>query len=184
MTKYAALLRGIGPSNPNMHGAKLRTAFEKMGFKRVETVIASGNVIFESASKNERILESRIEKALPRLLGFKSPTIVRSQVELEQIARKSPFGDMKADPRKYWIVTFLKHKPGKGHVFRDFASSGAGFTIFPMHDRVIFCSIDVRNTKTPEVMRFLEKKFGKEMTTRTWKTVKKILKKMEGPQGR
>lgn len=48
MTKYVALLRGIGPSNPNMHGAKLRGVLEGLGFRDVQSVISSGNVIFSS----------------------------------------------------------------------------------------------------------------------------------------
>ena len=52
---YVALLRGIGPTNPNMHPAKLKGAFEKMGLKNVKTVIASGNVVFDAAEKKESI---------------------------------------------------------------------------------------------------------------------------------
>lgn len=55
MTTYVALLRGILPLNPNMHNQKLRGVFEKLGFSNVHTVISSGNVIFETNSKNVSI---------------------------------------------------------------------------------------------------------------------------------
>ncbi len=85
MHTYVALLRGIGPSNPNMHGSKLKAVFETLGFKNVSPVISSGNVVYESSSKNIRALEAKIEKALPEKLKFKSTTIIRSREELEKL---------------------------------------------------------------------------------------------------
>ena len=43
--RYVALLRGIGPSNPNMRNERLRELFQKLGFQNVQTVISSGNVL-------------------------------------------------------------------------------------------------------------------------------------------
>lgn len=63
--KYVALLRGIGPSNPNMHGAKLKAAAESAGFKNVQTLLSSGNVIFESPEKNQAVIEAKLEKVWP-----------------------------------------------------------------------------------------------------------------------
>jgi uncharacterized protein (DUF1697 family) len=77
--KYVALLLGIGPSNPNMHGAKLKEAAESAGFKNVQTLLASGNMIFESNIKDQSKIETMLEKIWPAKLGFKSTTIIRSQ---------------------------------------------------------------------------------------------------------
>lgn len=51
MTQYAAFLRGVAPTSPNMHNKKLRSVFEGLGFTNVTTVISSGNIIFESPVK-------------------------------------------------------------------------------------------------------------------------------------
>jgi uncharacterized protein (DUF1697 family) len=153
--KYAALLRGIGPTNPNMRNDKLRGLFEALGYSNVQTVIASGNVLFESSSKNVAVMEARIEKAIPEKLGFKSAVIIRSKAELERLVKKDPFKKLRSGRQWYPIVTFLKKKP--------------------FH---IFTAIDQTKTKTPDFMRELEKKYGKEITTRTWKTVGRILKKL------
>ena len=37
--RYVALLRGIGPTNPNMRNEKLRGFFEVLVFEDVQTVI-------------------------------------------------------------------------------------------------------------------------------------------------
>jgi uncharacterized protein (DUF1697 family) len=60
--KYTALLRGIGPSNPNMRNEKLREVFQKLGFQNVQTVISSGNVLFESPARGVRALKPQLKK--------------------------------------------------------------------------------------------------------------------------
>lgn len=155
MTTYVALLRGIMPTNPNMKGEKLKAVFESLGFKNVATVIASGNVVFESPSTDTAALEKKIEKALPAQLGFSSTTIIRSQTELEALTKKNPFKGIKDEKPNYLIVTFFKDRK-----------------------KELCTVIDLGTDKTPEFMRDIEKKHGKEVTTRTWKTVGRILKKM------
>ncbi len=179
MTKYVALLRGIMPTNPNMRNEKLRGVFEELGFRNVQTLISSGNVLFESASKNQRALETKIEKALPARLGFKSATIIRSHAELTQLAAKNPFKGAEHGKKAYLVVTFLKNKPTTKIKFPH-RPEGKTYELLAMHDRAICTAIDLRGANTPDVMTWLEKQFGKEITTRTWKTVGRILKKMEG----
>ncbi|MDE2188239.1 MAG: DUF1697 domain-containing protein [Patescibacteria group bacterium] len=156
MTTYVALLRGIGPSNPNMHGKKLRSVFEKLGFKKVLTLLSSGNVIFDSGSKNVRALELKIEKALKAHLDINSPAYIRSQHELELIIKKDPFKGARHSGNSYLIVSFLKRKPWE-----------------------IYGNIDITQKSGPQFMRDIEKKFGKDVTTRTWKTVQRIVEKMQ-----
>lgn len=156
MTTYVALLRGIMPMNPNMKGEKLKAVFESLGFKNVATVIASGNVVFESNSKNTPALEAQIEKALPTQLGFKSTTIIRSREELERLVKKNPFKGIKDEKPNYLVVTFFKDGTKE------------------------LCTVlDTTAQETTKFMSDLERKHGKEITTRTWKTIGRILKKMD-----
>ncbi|MBY0294343.1 DUF1697 domain-containing protein [Patescibacteria group bacterium] len=154
--RYVALLRGIMPMNPNMKGEKLKGVFEDLGFKNVHTVIASGNVVFDSPSKNTAVLEKKIEVALPEKLGFKSTTIIRSHDELKALLKKNPFKGVKDEKPNYLIVTFFKDRKAE------------------------LCTVIVMGEdKTPNFMARVEREHGKEITTRTWKTVHRILTKME-----
>ena len=154
MSKYVALLRGIMPMNPNMRNEKICKVFGQLGFTNVQAIIASGNFIFESPSKNEKQLEAMIEKALPKYLNFKSMTIVRSHDDLLKLAKKNPFKGV--DEKKFrTTITFLKNP-------RRAVPSVSSLTI----------------TTGPDFMTALEKQHGKEITTRTWKTVHRILVKL------
>ena len=153
--KYVALLRGIMPTNPNMRGEKFKAVFESLGFTNVHPIITSGNIVFESSSKSASALETKIEKELPKQLGFTSTTIVRSQAELEALNKQNPFKGVKDERPNYLVVTFFKDR------------------------RKELCTvIDLNTGKTPDFMSKIERQHGKELTTRTWKTVHRILKKM------
>lgn len=178
MTKYVALLRGIMPMNPNMRNAKICAVFEKLGFTHVTSVIASGNILFESNINNQEKLESMIEKALPEYLGFNSTTIVRSQEQLQQLIEHSLFSNSEDNPHARLNITFLKQAPRIAIPF-PYHSSDNSYQILGLYDHAVFSIIDTTLTKTPDVMLWLEKQFGKQITTRTWKTIHKILTKLE-----
>ena len=177
MTKYVALLRGITPTNPNMRNDKLRGVFEKLGFENIKTVISSGNVVFESPSRSVRELEDRIENAFPEELGFNSTTIIRSQKQVQQLVDKNPFQGMEHSQTSSLNVTFLKQKR-KIDIKFPYNVENRDYTLLGMYDGAICSVIDLTSAKTPDLMIWLEKQFGKEITTRTWKTVERILKAM------
>ena len=177
MTKYVALLRGIAPTNPNMRNDKLRGVFEKLGFENVKTVISSGNVLFESPSRSRRKLEESIEKALPEELGFKSTTIIRSQGQIQKLVDKNPFQGMEHSQTSSLNVTFLKKK-GKTDIKFPHKIEDRDYELLGMYDGAICSVIDLTSSKALDLMVFLEKKLGKEITTRTWKTVERILQAM------
>ncbi|MBX4197455.1 DUF1697 domain-containing protein [Candidatus Saccharibacteria bacterium] len=176
--KYVALLRGIGPTNPNMRGEKLRGVLEELGFNNVQTVITSGNVVFESSSKDIKQLQNTIEAAWPKHLGFNSTTIIRSQQQLQDLVAKNPFKGVNHSPKTYQLVTFFKN-PIKTDIKFPFTPPGKGYTLLGKYDDAICSTLDTTAAKTPDLMVWLERQFGKEITSRTYKTIERILQKME-----
>jgi len=177
MTKYVALLRGIGPTNPNMKSEKLKAFFEELGFNNVRTLITSGNVIFESSNRNVASMEARIEKALPLKLGFNSTTIIRSQAELRSLIDLDPYHGQEHGRQTYLLVTFFKRVP-KIPFELPYQPDGKPYKIIGEEDAAIFGTVDTTTGKTPDYMVWLERQFGKDITSRTWKTIQRILDKM------
>jgi uncharacterized protein (DUF1697 family) len=175
--RYVALLRGIGPLNPNMRNENLRGVFESLGFRNVETVISSGNVLFDADWRDVSALEARIEDAWPEQLGFRSTTIIRTCDQMQDLVAKNPFGDRADTPATSFQVTFLKREPDVD-LEVPYASDTGDYTIVAVDDRVICSVVDLTGSRTPDLMRWLEKMLGKEITTRTWKTVHRILRKL------
>src|SRR6267143_6677915 len=91
MPKYAALLRAINVGGHTVKMEHLRSLFAAIGFSNVETFIASGNVIFDSPSKDGPALERKIEKHLQATLGYEVKTFVRTVSEMAAVANYKPF---------------------------------------------------------------------------------------------
>ena len=74
-------------------------------------------------------------------------------------------------------MTFLKHEPDV-ELEVPYTADDGDYTIVAAEERVICSVVDLTGSRTPDLMRWLEKLFGKEITTRTWKTVHRILRKL------
>jgi uncharacterized protein (DUF1697 family) len=87
--------------------ADLKTLYESIGYKNVETYIQSGNVIFEANEKDLEIeLASKIEEAILKQFSFEVPVIVFNNSELKQWIDSNPFlKDESLEERLYF--TFL-----------------------------------------------------------------------------
>lgn len=75
-------------------------------------------------------------------------------------------------------VTFLKKKRRTDIKFPH-KIDNRDYELLGMYDGAICSVIDSTSSRTPALMVWLEKQFGEEITTRTWKTVERILKAME-----
>ncbi len=109
-----AFLRGINVGGHHkIPMPALRKAFEAMGFKNVRTVLASGNVVFETTGKKAEDLEGTIARGLAGAFGFPVPVLLRSMRELAALVAADPFKGLapSADTKLY--VTFLpRDRPG------------------------------------------------------------------------
>ena len=177
MTKYVALLRGIGPGNPNMRNDKLREFFEGLGFSNVQSVISSGNILFESDEPDASKLENMIEQALPERLGFSSTTVIRSKEQLEQFVAANPFGKLTHGPASYLLVTFFKRST-KVEFKMPYQVPDRPYKLLTASENELCTTTDNTEHPTTDLMTWLEKQYGKEITSRTWLTVQRILKKM------
>ena len=93
MPAYVAFLRAINVGGANIVKMdRLRKIFEETGASGVETVIASGNVVFSSPSKSEKGLAAKIAARLEEALGYEVATFLRTPAELAAIANRNPFG--------------------------------------------------------------------------------------------
>jgi uncharacterized protein (DUF1697 family) len=166
MPRYAAFLRGVSPMNCRM--PELKRAFEAAGFTNVVTLLSSGNVVFDSASKATAAIEKKAEAAMQKALGRSFMTIVRPVAELAKLVEGDPWKGhgVGADAKR--IVTFLRAKPKavKLPVEQD------GASILRIDGDMAF-SAYLRTDKGPVFMVLIDRTFGKEQTTRTWDTVRK-----------
>jgi uncharacterized protein (DUF1697 family) len=176
MTKFVALLRGINVGgNKIVKMDDLKKWFAALGFKNLKTILNSGNVLFESAD-DEEALAKKIEKKLEDELGHKVGVQIRSIEEIQKLADRDPFKKIKVTPESRLYITFLPEKP-KSKLKIPYETPEKDCKILEVTNREVCCAITLSPRRgTTELMSFLEKEFGKNVTTRNWNTIARILK--------
>jgi len=173
---YAAFLRGI--NNLGQKPVKmdeLKKAFESLGFINVKTLLASGNVVFESPNSSPRALAKTIEEKLKKKFGHEIFVLVRLLGQLRRLADANPYKGMRVTPQTRLYVTFLSEKP-KRALKIPYESPEGNFKILRATESEVFSVVTLtRNSGTPDLMGFLEKQFGRKITTRNWNTIKRVL---------
>lgn len=178
-TAYVAFLRGI-----NVGGNKLvkmddlkKVFATTLKLENVQTILASGNILFETPETNCEMLTKTIEAALAKRFGHPIPVIIRSITNLKKLAANEPFKKIVVTPSTRLYLTFLSEKP-KSLLKIPYVSPEKDFYILSVTDTEI-CSVLTlsENRGTVDAMGIIEKEFGRNVTTRNWNTIEKILKK-------
>jgi uncharacterized protein (DUF1697 family) len=180
MLQYAALLRGIAPSGTNMTNDKLCGVFVRLGFATVGSVLASGNIVFRSASADVLTLEQRVEEALASDLGIASRTIIRAYPELRSLLDSDPFPGLMHGNDTYLTATFLKDAATAPEIPPDQPDPRIRVVRYDRGARAVLAITNINDPgKAPDLMSWLEKYYGRDITTRSWLTVQRIVKKLE-----
>jgi len=87
MTVWLAFLRAVNVGKRQMKMAELKALCEELGYTKVKTLLASGNVRFECAHDPKAELEAAIEKRW----GFFSEAVMRSGPQIEAMIASAPF---------------------------------------------------------------------------------------------
>lgn len=170
MNKHITILRGINVGgHRKILMADLKTLFQKLGAKNVETYIQSGNVIFEH--KNADNLSSIITDEIERTFGFKVPTITFSEKYLQEIIINNSFADEFEVERLH--ITFFKHEP-EAALVKKLTEFDFGKDDFIIKGRAVYVYCHKKYSDTKLNNQFFEKKLNTPATTRNWKTILKI----------
>ena len=87
---YVALLRGVNVGGTHrVEMKRLKTLFESLDYRDVETYINSGNILFD-AGASIAVVERTLAESIQKEFGFPVPTLVKSRRELQRIARVVP----------------------------------------------------------------------------------------------
>lgn len=176
MTTYIAFLRGINLGKRNVKSDQLRSIFSDLGFENVRTVIASGNVIFETKGKDGEKLTKKIEKGLKDALGYDVITVLRSEAELEKILNDNPFKD---SPEGTAYISFLTGQPAKDAA-QEIEGRSSDTEIFKIKDREMYMLFHVMMSESEFFKKNdYEKVLGVVATNRKITTPVKILALMK-----
>jgi uncharacterized protein (DUF1697 family) len=177
LTRYVAFLRAINVGGHVVKMTELRKLFESIGFDGVETFIASGNVIFESAAKPDRVLEQKIEAELKKRLGYAVDTYVRSLPELQAIAEYHPFSSTEFDiDHAALYVGFLAEAPSR-EAARRLTALRTPDEGFHVHGREFYWICGTSFSNSAFTGKTLDNTLGVSTTLRNINTVRRLVAK-------
>lgn len=170
MTRWAALLRGVNLGGRKLLSADLKRIAESLGFTNVETLLASGNVVFDAAQPGPE-LETMLEAAL-LAHGLKTDVMVRNRAEMAAVIAANPYPEAALDHPSHMLVTFHRDPFPANALDR----LQPGPELLHPHGRELYSDyrsqMGMRESKLLQTMA--KAKFPKVATARNWNTVNKL----------
>ena len=175
MQTYVGFLRGINVGGHHkLPMADLRTELKELGFSQITTLLNSGNVIFQSDRSDP---EKLIENHLTNVFNFPVPTILRKADTILALAEENPFAEVTITKDIRLYVSFLQ-KEIDTDIDLPWVSDDESYRILLKKERTIVSVLDLSMSKTIAAMKELEQFFGKNITTRNWKTIERVVTKL------
>jgi uncharacterized protein (DUF1697 family) len=174
---HVALLRGINVGGNNMvKMAELRALFEALGFRDVETILQSGNVVFSSDQATSASLERLLRTETVEKLGVDVEYFVRTAPEWLKVIEGNPFEEEAGnDPARLHLFSF-HDEPDASAVERLQAASPGPEQIRTFENHLYITFPDgIGNSK---LLKTQGAKFLTLGTARNWNTVLKLLTRL------
>jgi uncharacterized protein (DUF1697 family) len=173
MMRWAAMLRGVNLGGRKLLMADLAAIAERLGFEQVRTLLASGNVGFET-DLPPREIETMLEAALGDH-GLPTDVLVRNAVELADVIATNPFPEAARDHPSHMLIAFHRD-PFPRELLKAIIPFHEGSERLQASGRELY--IDYRNAETMRASRLLQAmakaKFPKINTARNWNTVNRL----------
>ena len=179
MPKYIAFLRALNVGGHTVKMDRLRQLFEALGHANVETIIASGNVIFDSTSKSPPSLEKKIAAHLQESLGYEVATFIRTPSELATIVQYKPFSTADLNAAHALYIGFLTGPPSAAAI-KKLQAIANEFYDFHVQGREVYWLCHKKFSASEFTGKDLEKTLGMATTLRNVTTVRKIVGRFSG----
>lgn len=163
MTRYVALLRGIGPvTHGKMPLGALAETCAAAGLKDVVSVGNTGNLVFGSDAPQEEV-EAVVTRAVTRF-GLGNEVFTRTERQLNKLLERVPFADAAAGWPGRLGVCFFHKDPSWPKEYLDYTG--------PERLAMISNHLVVDYGEQISVSRLsIEKAVGARMTQRNWSSI-------------
>lgn len=146
---------------------RLRRLFEELGLDRVETFIASGNVIFDAPRKGLESLGTKIEAHLGKSLGY----------EVAAVADHRAFPEDAVRAAGAYCVAFLGEPLGRAGTAALMALR-TDIDEFQVHGREVYWLCRRKQSESTFSNALFERKVGVRATFRSLTTVRKLAERL------
>lgn len=171
---HIALLRAINLGPHNKIGMPdLRALVSGLGFGGVQSLLHTGNLVFDGGKATPGALERMLEAALEQELGLSTDVFVRTAREWKAMMAANPFARDAAESPSRMVVLCLKSAPGPAQraALRQSIDGRERVETVGAHAYLVYP--DGIGTSRLTLDR-IEKKLGTRGTARNWNTTVKL----------
>lgn len=169
MNSFVLLLRGINVGGRNKLPMKdLKQWLQALGFEQVQTVIQSGNVVFQTSGSAQDI-ETQVLNTLAAKLDFQPGIHVLEKSQFLTLLDQPPFP---TDDGKALHLYFLKEHPQQPNLDRINALKKDSES-YHLEDTVFYMYAP-EGIGRSKLAAQVEKALGVSTTARNWNTVQKL----------
>jgi uncharacterized protein (DUF1697 family) len=173
--RWAGLLRAVNVGGTGrLPMADLKALVEAEGGTGVRTLLASGNVVFDTDQTDPAVLASRLEAATQRL-GLATDWLLRDAAALDAEIAANPFPEAAQARPERLLLTFLR-EPLPADAFTRLTAAHAGPERLQATGRILYVDYldreTMRDSKLGQAMR--KARFPAIATARNWNTVAKL----------
>ena len=177
-TTFVALLRGVNVgAAKRLAMASLQAAFEDAGGRKVETLLQSGNVVFDAPADAGEAIAVRVRASLARAADIDAPIVLRDGDSWLKLVAGNPFLAAGADPDMLHAAC-LSAAPSAEHVARlepDRSPPDA----FVVVGADVYLSLPNGVARSKLSNAWLDARLGVISTMRNWRTVTKLAAMVE-----
>ncbi|KAF1068819.1 DUF1697 domain-containing protein [Variovorax sp.] len=172
--RHVALLRGVNVNGITIRSADLQALFVELGFGAVRTVLASGNVLFDTDETDIATLRQRIEQALRERFGYEAWIVLLAQATVARMAAGYPFE--RVDEERHPYIVFGSDPAMLDEVMAK-AEELETYTDRLQHgDGVLYWELPRgESTDTPVAKLLAKTRYKSSTTTRNLRTVEKLI---------
>jgi uncharacterized protein (DUF1697 family) len=172
--KHIALLRAVNLAGLNTIGmADLRDLLSGLGFPDAQTLLQSGNVVFDGGKTATAALEQTLERAAAQKLGLETSFFVRTAKEWQAIIDANPFPrEAKTDP-SHLLAVILKDEVSAANV-AALQKVIVGREVVRAKGRCAYIVYPDGIGRSKLTSNIIEKQLVTRGTARNWNTVLKL----------
>lgn len=172
--RHVALLRGVNVGGITIKSAELKALFVELGFADVRTVLASGNVLFDTDDGDTAALRTRIEQALRKRFAYDAWIVLLTQQAVAKMAKAYPFE--RIDDERHPYLVFGSDAATLDEIVEKAGKVDADVEQLKKAKGVLYWQCPRgESTDTPVAKLLAKARYKSSTTTRNLRTVEKLI---------
>ncbi len=177
LTSFVALLRGVNVGGANrLPMAGLSAIFQRAGARRVETVIQSGNVVFDAEARAASGIAKEVAAQIFSEFGFAAPIVLRDAAAWRAMVAGNPFLP-EADPKTLHALCLTR--PPEAGLLAALDTQRSPPDRFAARGDVIYLCLPNGVARSKLTNAWFDARLGLVSTARNWPTVLKLAEALE-----